>query len=308
MAREACSIVDQIRFEEQQTIWTDDLEDKLADELKGEVYPGMMFTLAKQRMESSKLWQIMRKMPKGALLHCHLEAMVDQDWLFTEALATEGMHFSSPRAMDTAEARNAAMFKFQYRPNTAKSHTTVWSADYQPDTCTSLASAAETFPEGGREGFVRWLKSRCSISPEEAISHHQGPSRIWAKFTSCFALLKGLVYYEPIYRKSLSRMFHQLVEDQVQYVDIRAAFAFDYYQAGSQTPMETGAGYTEVIRVLGEEIAEFQATEAGKSFWGARMIWTTIRAFDNRTICQSESQSPSHLVLLCPASSIAQAS
>lgn len=42
--------------------------------------------------------------------------------------------------------------------------------------------------------------------------------------------------------------------------------------------------------MLSEEIQKFQATELGQNFWGARMIWTTIRAFDDRTIVASMNQ------------------
>jgi len=52
---------------------------KIEDE-DGDVFPGMCFTLAKERMESTMLWKIVKKFPKGALLHAHLEAMVDSEW------------------------------------------------------------------------------------------------------------------------------------------------------------------------------------------------------------------------------------
>lgn len=50
---------------------------KNAGDVDGDVFPGMCFTLAKERMESTKLWEIVKHFPKGALLHAHLEAMVD---------------------------------------------------------------------------------------------------------------------------------------------------------------------------------------------------------------------------------------
>jgi adenosine deaminase CECR1 len=43
-------------------------------------------------MEQTKLWKIVRKMPKGALLHGHLDAMVDMDFLFDVLLETPGLH------------------------------------------------------------------------------------------------------------------------------------------------------------------------------------------------------------------------
>lgn len=290
MAQEACAIVGQIRFEEQQTVWTGDVEEQLAEEQNRDIYPGMMFTLAKKRMEKTKLWQIMRKMPKGALLHCHLEAMVDQDWLFREALAEEGLCISAPSPMTTAKSRDTALFRFQYRASIPEAETPMWADDYASDTAIPLTAAADSFPDGGREDFIKMLVSRCSISLDESIVHHRGPNQIWAKFTSCFQVLNTLVYYEPIYRKFLQRMFRQLADDNVQYVELRAAFNWKYFRTGSETPMDTQEGYIEAIRVLGEEVEKFKATEEGKDFWGARMIWTSLRFFDNRMICESEYQ------------------
>ena len=59
------------------------------------LYPGMMFALAQDRIEKSKLYKIIRKLPKGSLLHCHVEAMVDYRWLFKHVLTVPGMHVSS---------------------------------------------------------------------------------------------------------------------------------------------------------------------------------------------------------------------
>jgi len=71
-AKRAAAIVSRIRKHEADTVWT-----KETVEEEGDVYPGMMFTLAKDRMEKTELWRIVKKMPKGCLLHAHLEAMVD---------------------------------------------------------------------------------------------------------------------------------------------------------------------------------------------------------------------------------------
>lgn len=249
----------------------------------------MMFTLAKNRITSTRLWQIVKKMPKGALLHCHLEAMVDQEWLFREALAAEGLCISAPRSLNTEAARGTELFGFQYDASASKSTASIWTAEYPPDTLVPLTTAAASFPDGGSEGFIEWLISRCSITPEESFSVHEGPGCIWSKFTSCFIILKTLVYYEPLYRKFLQRMFQQFADDGIQYVDLRAAFAFDFFREKSSTPLSPEEGYSEVIRILGEETEKFQATDAGKDFWGARMIWTTIRSFTNREIIESKS-------------------
>lgn len=114
LAKAACSIVDRIRDEERRTIWTSEFEDILAQKTGANVYPGMMFSLAKQRMEGTELWQIVRKMPKGALLHAHMDAMVDFDYLFGVLLETQGMHIHSMYPLSTPTALEVAPVKFKF--------------------------------------------------------------------------------------------------------------------------------------------------------------------------------------------------
>jgi hypothetical protein len=38
---------------------------------------------------------------------------------------------------------------------------------------------------------------------------------------------------------------------------------------------------------LSDELEKFKKSEEGKDFWGARMIWTTIRAFDKKAVIES---------------------
>jgi adenosine deaminase CECR1 len=115
LAKEACSIVDRIREEEQRTIWTSEFEDILAQKTGANVYPGMMFSLAKEKMEKTKLWQIVRKMPKGALLHAHMDAMVDFDYLFDVLLETKGMHIHCMHPLSTPASLEGAPVKFKFR-------------------------------------------------------------------------------------------------------------------------------------------------------------------------------------------------
>jgi adenosine deaminase CECR1 len=66
-AIEACRIVSRIRAKELKEVWTKDLDENLAQQTDEILYPGMMFRLAKDRMESTELWKIVEKMPKGGI-------------------------------------------------------------------------------------------------------------------------------------------------------------------------------------------------------------------------------------------------
>jgi|TARA_R110002003_G_scaffold112_9_gene9604 adenosine deaminase CECR1 len=285
-AQEACAIVSQIRFQEQQTLWTKEYEDSLLTE-HVDVFPGMMFSLAKERMEKSKLWQIVKRMPKGALLHCHLEAMVDLDWALEEAFSTEGICVIADGAITTEQQRRKTGFSFTYS-KTAKDDDSMWTDEYTANTPIPINAAATSFPYGGRAGFIEWIRSRVTITKSEHLSHHEGPNEVWRKFMSCFPILGSLIYYEPIFRKFVRKMCKQLLDDGVYYVDMRSAFYTPYRSVGEENWDE---GWFNMLADMEEEIIDFKKSEEGKDFWGARMIWTTIRQFDKKQVVESESSS-----------------
>ena len=78
LARRAHAIVARIRDQERKTIWTPDLDETLATAKSEErpegmtIHPGMAFSLAKGLMEGTKLWGIVRRLPKGGLLRMFL--------------------------------------------------------------------------------------------------------------------------------------------------------------------------------------------------------------------------------------------
>jgi adenosine deaminase CECR1 len=287
MATEACAIVSQIRFQEQQTLWTKDYEDSLlADHV--DIYPGMMFSLAKERMEKSKLWQIVRKMPKGTLLHCHMEAMVDIDWALEEAFKTEGICVRADGPITTEGTRRKTGFSFIYSKS-PKDDASLWNDAYVANTPVSVNSAADNFPDGGKLGFVEWIRSRVTISNTEHLSHHEGPNEIWRKFMSCFPILGSLIFYEPIFRKFIRKMCKTLLDDGVFWVDARAAFYTPYRSAGKE---DWDPDFFNMLDHLAEEVEDFKKSEEGKGFWGLRMIWTTIRQFDKKMVIDSMLHAP----------------
>jgi len=286
IAQEACAIVDRIRSEEQQTLWSRDYEDSLASH-DGDIYPGMMFSLAKKRMEKSKLWRIVRKLPKGALLHCHFEAMVELEWLIEEAFATQHVYLKAEESLASSEARDKAPFNFHVSHNDdearadleTRSDVPLWSKQYKSNSLVDFNRAAETFPQGGMAGFISWLKDRCRISPEESLRHHYGPNDIWRKFMLCFAIVRPLIFHPPIFRKYTRKICQQLHADGVQWADIRAVF----FAPALGRPLSDAFDRFKILR---EEVKAFKESPEGTGFWGIRAIWTVYRGLDRKQIIE----------------------
>lgn len=288
MAAEASRIISLIREKELEEVWSKDFEEELAERNGGNLYPGLMFTLARDRMENTKLFKIIQKMPKGALLHAHLDAMIDIDWLVNQALTVAGLYIYSPEPLASEKALESAPIRFGYDSSSLGStSSSIWSPSYQPSSFVPTLSAAESFPNGGRQGFCAWMRSRLTITPQESLNHHHGLNAVWQKFQTTFPIIGGILYYEPIFRASMQRMLSELLEDGIRSVDFRLTFHFEYRREGASNPERD---YMEFFRVFKEEIEKFQATESGRRFYGARIIWTILRRYSNRDIIESMKQ------------------
>lgn len=201
-------------------IWTPDLEEQIAQKSSTTIHPGMMFTQAKDIMEKTKLWKIVRKMPKGALLHAHCDAMVDFDYLFEVLLTTPGIHiWSETSHLATPEAREKALFLVRFK-ETNHEEGSIWEESYVPGTPILLTKAADDFP-GGKTEFLKWLKTRCTLSQTDSLEQHHGIGHIWQKFQNCFIVIGTFIHYEPVFRAFLRRLMSSLYADGISWTEIR---------------------------------------------------------------------------------------
>lgn len=73
-------------------------------------------------------------------------------------------------------------------------------------------------------------------------------------------------------------------EHQCTHHGNRFTWPLNYYRLGQETPE---SNYSHMFTVIQEEIDRFKAAPEGKGFWGLRMIWTSLRMWDTKTIVQS---------------------
>lgn len=64
----------------------------------------------------------------------------------------------------------------------------------------------------------------------------------------------------------------------------RFTWPLNYYRLGREVPE---SDYSHMFTVIQEEIARFQSSPEGAGFWGLRMIWTSLRIWDRKTIVQN---------------------
>lgn len=245
-----------------------------------EQFAGEEFPLARPYISNTTLWKVIKRMPKGALLHAHLSAMLPYEKIVEIIIHTEGMVISASQPVDTNDAKENATITFAHNNGTLSSNQSrIDSAEYIPKTEIPVKTAAASF-EGGEAGFIEFIRSKTTILPEDSTRHELGVDEIWRRFQACFGPSDTMIQYEPVVRKFYQKLFEDLATDGINWVEIRS---------GGSSGLLVHNGKEDIDpdldawwHVLVEEIAKFKATELGKNFLGARVIWSDMR-FENRS-------------------------
>lgn len=119
-------------------------------------------------------------MPKGGLLHAHLDATVNVDLLMGLALQYPRIHVRIPRRLTTSTISNTLPELSPIPVTTFAGNFSVSHAEYQPDTWVSLSVARDGFDAslGGKEGFDKWIHDSMTINPAEAYGTHNTVTKV----------------------------------------------------------------------------------------------------------------------------------
>ena len=134
------------------------------------------------------------QMPKGALLHAHLEATVDASTLLKLGLEHENMCIRALGQI-TPASLNQVLPQFGAQAVAGERGymiaATITDDDYVPESWISAQRVREAWPAamGGPEGFDAWVVKSMVINPEEAYGTHNTTRKIWMKFVGAFSVI-----------------------------------------------------------------------------------------------------------------------
>ncbi|KAG9318585.1 Metallo-dependent hydrolase [Chiua virens] len=221
LEQQADQITRRVRADEVESVWS-----VQQDEVP-HPFPGMEFLTGLCTPPSEDPALRKSQMPKGALLHTHLDFTVGARTLLDIALRHPAIHISCPEPITSA---NMSSIRPDLKPIPAHSITSVASLTdpaYRPDVWVPLAAARKNFDAalGGPDGFDQWLVSKLSINPSDAYITHNNNIRIWDVFRSAGTLTRSIVYYFPIWREYIQQFLQETLEDGISYVEARINFS-----------------------------------------------------------------------------------
>ncbi len=119
-------------------------------------------------------------MPKGGLLHAHLDATVNAEVLLRLALEHPSIHI---RVSTKLDSRNLGIVPPEFKP-LPQSHlspiASITSVDYTLGEYVPIAKARETFDSslGGPVGFDQWVIDSLIIKPSEAYDRFDTSTKV----------------------------------------------------------------------------------------------------------------------------------
>lgn len=118
-------------------------------------------------------------MPKGGLLHGHLDAMVDCSFLLKLAFAQPAIHIRTPTLLTATNMTNV-LPEFRGLPSSEFTNSSSLTFDYVPGTWVNLKQARENFDPalGGPKGFDAWALGVLTINPSEAYGTHNSVLKV----------------------------------------------------------------------------------------------------------------------------------
>ncbi|PCH44698.1 Metallo-dependent hydrolase [Wolfiporia cocos MD-104 SS10] len=280
----ADEVVRKIRADEAKTVWgvsSSSIFDYVPDDMSPNVFPGMAFLTARDVVVNTKLFQILTKMPKGALLHVHLDATVNAHVLLKLALAEPAVHVRASSRV-TAESLKGTLPEFQALPLNERTSdsTSLTDENYIRSEWVPLYKARETFSAelGGPQGFDRWVVNALTINPSEAYGTLDTTAKIWAKFSSVFRIAHPLIYHTPIWEEYIRQFLLSSIADGISYVEARVNFLAKHMTGPDGLENVPHREWFVIYeRVLDEVRSQLVKEGRADQFVGSRIIYTTIR-------------------------------
>ncbi|KAL4067730.1 hypothetical protein J3A83DRAFT_4253973 [Scleroderma citrinum] len=220
-------------------------------------------------------------MPKGALLHVHLELTVDAHFLIRLALPHTSIHIRSPEVITSANMSSVVPEIKPLDPDFEAEASSLTDPDYIPGSWIPLHRARELFDQGlgSSQGFDIWITSHMVITANAAYVTHNNNHRIWDKFHSSAHLRMGLVYYIPIWEQYIRLFLEDIIADGVMYAEARINFS-PKFMIGPDG--KENVPHIEWLRAFKRVVDDVKSEK--DDFFDAKIIYTVIRNCDTEEL------------------------
>lgn len=279
---------------------------------------GSSWARAKARgVQDGTLYKLITRMPKGAILHCHMDATVDANWLIKQSYDEPNLYMRAEKPLTTHASLYSTQATFRLLPEkegteadgglrrAAPGCDDIYSPTYQPDTWVRLSKARQTFPYDNIyakpiPGYERDLQSfNVPPQPERPAQAIAFDAYLFSKMTltpvpetltspiltakeawAFFAQTFAItegLQTHVIRYEYYLRSFQTMIADNISYAEVRINFFDEVFIGHDGQKSLTHAGLIEVFERALNTIKA--ELPSGRSF-DAKVIYSTLRFID----------------------------
>ena len=231
-------------------------------------------------ISTSSLFAIALQAPKGALLHCHFEAILPPEGIIRDARGQENLFIKSDVPLTSPDYFTHALPQFAVLPIDeeveVKGSTNLFSKSYVPGNWMRYSTFRTRFP-GGEEAAELWLAAKMALGADHAYHPKQTVDGIWVEFGRNVTIRRCLMGYYTAYREHVRRILWQFARDGISYAEIRVALNYGYSISSDDGKRQLNQD--EIVRIFADTLEEEQPKimADGLSFFGLRIIYACKR-------------------------------
>ncbi|XP_041471477.1 adenosine deaminase AGSA-like isoform X1 [Lytechinus variegatus] len=250
------------------------LNDFLLSAKKGEVSrgfkttfpPAVNFLKGKPLVENSTVFQIIRRMPKGGILHIHEISMANASWVVQNITYLPHLYYCV-----TDDYYSSLHFNFSATP----------PSQSPPDCVTEWMSVASARARMGAELFDQMLHHNITMAAQNPDVAYPNITMSWLRFGTALHSLTELFFTTSAFRLFMWHSLERMIRDNVQYVEIRTLlYPLQDLDGSTSTQERTLQEYIRVLQDFKNQYPD--------DFVGGKIILSSLRYPVNRTLVEDQ--------------------
>lgn len=211
------------------------------------------FLDAREDIEKSKVFRLLRHMPKGAVLHSHDTALVSGDYVYRNITFRDDLYVCIDK-----DVVNLRFFQV-------------------PDKSCDWELLKKVREDPVRGSIVnKMIKKRMSMYCKDPAVTYSNVDKAWNKFVDIFRFINPLLTYRPVYEDHFLKALEELYEDNVIYLELRSTLPNLYDLDGTQyKPRDVVGIYEKLTNRFKKEHPDFV---------GAKLIYAPIRSCNRKQV------------------------
>lgn len=163
---------------------------------------GLHFFKAKPIIEKSEIFKIIKKMPKGAVLHMHNSASVSSEWIVKNLTYREDIRLCT-------NSKGVKLFHFKH----------------QMEKCADESKLISDLRKqhSNPKMFDKELDSYINLYTPQPDIDYPLINTVWMKFQNCFATVSSLLKYWPTFKEFHYQLMQELYDDNIMYAEVRTS-------------------------------------------------------------------------------------